>query len=45
VTVDGKTKISIALRGQDPTSLMGEVETLGLKGTDNTHFGAYLNDL
>jgi len=45
VTIEGKTKISIALRGENPTTLIGEVEALGLKGTENTHFGAYLNDL
>ena len=45
VNVDGKTKISIALRGDDPTTLMGEVEALGLKASENTHFGAFLNDL
>jgi len=45
VTIEGKTKISIALRGENPTALTREVEALGLKGTENTHFGAYLNDL
>ena len=45
VTIEGKTKISIALRGENPSTLIGEVEALGLKGTENTHFGAYLNDL
>ncbi len=45
IDVDGKTKISIALRGEDPAALMSEVETLGVKGTQNTHFGAFLNDL
>lgn len=45
VDVDGKSKISIALRSEDATSLAGEVDALGLKGAENTHFGAYLNDL
>ncbi|MEP3654088.1 MAG: hypothetical protein ABJO36_04245 [Litorimonas sp.] len=45
IDVGGKKKISISLRGEDPSALMGEVEALGLKGSDNTHFGAYLNDL
>lgn len=45
VNVDGKVKISIALRGQDATALMNEVEALGLKASENTHFGAFLNDL
>lgn len=45
VSISGKTKISIALRGEDPAALMGEVEALGLKASENTHFGAYLNDL
>jgi len=45
VDVNGKVKISIALRGEDPKAIIGEVDALGLKGSDNTHFGAYLNDL
>jgi len=45
VTIEGKTKISIALRGDDPTAVIGEVEALGLKASENTHFGVYLNDL
>jgi len=45
VTVSGKTKISIALRGENPSAVSGEVEFLGLNGSDNTHFGNYLNHL
>ena len=45
VDIDGKKKISISLRGEDSAALMGEVEALGLKGSENTHFGAFLNDL
>jgi len=45
VDVDGKMKISIVLRGEDPVALKGEVDALGLKAAENTHFGAYLNDL
>jgi len=45
IDVNGKKKISISLRGENPTALMGEVEALGLKASENTHFGAYLNDL
>ncbi len=45
VDVNGKSKISIALRGDNPKAIMSEVEALGLKASDNTHFGAYLNDL
>jgi hypothetical protein len=45
VDVNGKQKISIALRGENPQALMGEVEALGLKASENTHFGNFLNDL
>ena len=45
VDVDGKSKISIALRGDCPKKILSEVESLGLKAGENTHFGAYLNDL
>ena len=45
IDVHGKKKISIALRSEDPKSLMGEVEALGLTPSENTHFGNYLNDL
>lgn len=45
VDVHGKKKISIALRAENPTALMGEVDALGLKASENTHFGNYLNDL
>ena len=45
IDVGGKKKISISLRGEDPAALMGEVEALGLNASENTHFGAYLNDL
>jgi hypothetical protein len=43
--VNGKEKISIALRSEDSMALSREVDALGLKGTPNVHFGAYLNDL
>lgn len=45
INVNGKQKISIALRAENPTALMGEVEALGLQASENTHFGNYLNDL
>lgn len=45
VDVDGKKKISIVLRAEDPSALIKEVDALGLKASENTHFGAYLNDL
>ena len=45
IDVHGKKKISIALRGENPATLMGEVEALGLTASENTHFGNYLNDL
>ena len=45
VDVQGKKKISIALRSENPQALKGEVDALGLKGSENTHFGNYLNDL
>ena len=45
IDVHGKKKISIALRAENPTALMGEVDALGLKASENTHFGNYLNDL
>jgi hypothetical protein len=45
VDVDGKKKISIVLRGEDPLAIKNEVDALGLKASENTHFGAYLNDL
>lgn len=45
VEVNGKKKISIALRAENPQALMGEVDALGLKASENTHFGNYLNDL
>jgi len=45
VDVNGKSKISIVLRGEDPIALRAEIDTLGLKASENTHFGAYLNDL
>ena len=45
ITVNGKEKISIALRSEDSMALSREVDALGLKGTPNVHFGAYLNDL
>ena len=45
IDVHGKKKISIALRAENPQALMGEVDALGLKASENTHFGNYLNDL
>ena len=45
IDVHGKKKISIALRAENPTALMGEVDALGLKASENTHFGNYLKDL
>ena len=36
IDVHGKKKISIALRSEDPKSLMGEVEALGLTPSENT---------
>lgn len=45
IDVNGKKKISISLRGEDPVALKTEVDALGLKASENTHFGAYLNDL
>jgi hypothetical protein len=45
VDVNGKSKISIVLRGQDPKAIRNEIDALGLKASENTHFGAYLNDL
>ena len=45
IDVQGKKKISIALRAEDPAALLGEVNALGLKASENTHFGNYLNDL
>lgn len=45
IDVNGKVKISIALRAEDSAALLGEVHALGLKGAENVHFGAYLNDL
>jgi len=45
VDVNGKSKISIVLRGEDPKAIRDEIDALGLKASENTHFGAYLNDL
>jgi len=45
IDVHGKKKISIALRSENPEALSGEVNALGLKASENTHFGNYLNDL
>lgn len=45
VDVNGKSKISIALRSDCPSKIMREVEALSLQPSENRHFGAYLNDL
>ena len=45
IDVHGKKKISIALRSENPQALTGEVDALGLKPSENTHFGNFLNDL
>jgi hypothetical protein len=45
VNVDGSTKTSIVLRGDCPKKILSQVETLGLSPAQNTHFGAFLNDL
>lgn len=45
VKLDGVVKTSIALRGDCPKRVMAQVEQLGLTPAQNTHFGAFLNDL
>lgn len=45
VDVNGKSKISIALRSDCPSKIMREVDALSLQPSENRHFGAYLNDL
>ena len=45
VKLDGVVKTSIALRGDCPKAVMAKVEHLGLSPAQNTHFGAFLNDL
>lgn len=45
VKIGEKSKISIALRGDCPNKIRTEIEFLGLTASENTHFGAYLNDL
>jgi hypothetical protein len=43
--VSGTFGFRYSVRGEDPLAIKKEVDTLGLKASENTHFGAYLNDL